>query len=169
MEGNEEHKYTSTRELTLESLMDDIAHELADPSYKSRTHARNDVYRDGCRGPLCRYRERTRKREAREARTRASLPGGVQPVRRNRCEQRWDDVIEATLDEIRTLGVQQWLDARDAVRVTVSVPFVAGATVLGPVHSEGGNSCGDAVAMRLLQPPPPRVPVQRIDGEAVRS
>lgn len=167
VEENEEHQYTSTKELTLEKLLVDIAYELADPDYQGRTHARNDVYRDGCRGPLCKYRERTRKREAREARTRASLPGGVQPMRRVRSEQRWDNVIEATLDEIRTLGARQWLDARDAVRITVSVPELA-ESFLAPVHPESGGSCGDAVAMRLLPPAHPRIPVQRFGGEEVR-
>lgn len=163
MQSDEQYQYASTRELTEERLMEDIAHELSDPDYVGRTHGRNDVYRDGCRGPLCRYRERTRKREAREAKTRASLPGGVQPMRRTRAEQKWDSLIEVTLDEVRTLGAQQWLDARDAIRVVVSVPQLAQA-LPGPLHTEGGGSCGDAVALRLLQPAAARVPVQRTHG-----
>lgn len=162
--AGEQYQYTPTRALTMESLLADIAHELGDERYEGRTHARNDVYRDGCRGPLCRYRERTRKREARDARTRASLPGGVQPVRRNRCEQDWDNVIEATLEEIRALGAQHWLDSRVTVREAASVPPVVSATGsdgFGPVHQEGASACGDAVAMHLLPHTPPRVPAQR--------
>lgn len=162
--NSSEYTYTSTRELTLELLMVDIAHELSDPRFRDRTHGRNDVYRDGCRGPLCRYRERTRKRQAREARTRASLPGGVQPVRRERSEQKWDEIIEQTLDAIRTLGTQQWLDAREAVRVTVSVSEMVGSArgnEVGQFHSESGGSCGDALAMRLLPTSTCRIPAQR--------
>lgn len=155
------HQYTPSVDLTLEILMKDIAHEVSDGSFVGRIHGRNDVYRDGCRGPLCRYRERTRKREAREARTRASLPGGVQPMRRTRTEQRWDLVIEETLDQIRTLGVQQWLDARDAVRVTMSVSPVAGAPDSGLAHQKSGASSGESVAVHLLPVATTSVPKQR--------
>lgn len=165
MESEEQqYTYTSTRELTIERLMADVEYELSDPDYEGRTHGRNDAYRDGCRGPLCRYRERTRKREAREAQTRAKLPCGVQPVRRTRSEQRWDDVIEATLEEIRTLGIQHWLNGREATRPVVSMPQLA-QSVHGPVHQEGGSACGDALSLHLLQPPTAAFPVQRAGGE----
>lgn len=89
--------YTTTKHLTFDTLLSDIRHEIEDDGFTGRSHGRNDVYRDGCRGPLCKYRERTRKREARTKAALLCLPAGVQPSTRPRDEQKWDTLLAAAI------------------------------------------------------------------------
>lgn len=99
--------YTHTRDLTFETLLRDIEHELHDQEFEARAHGRNDTYRDGCRGPLCKYRERTRKREFRTRAARQVLPVGVQPETRPRGEQQWDKVMAAILTQLESIRKRQ--------------------------------------------------------------
>ena len=48
--------------MDLNELAPDVAAELADPHFLTRTHGKKATYQAGCRGPLCRKAERERKR-----------------------------------------------------------------------------------------------------------
>lgn len=99
--------YTSTKKLTFELLLTDIKQELADEKFTGRVHGRSDTYRDGCRGQLCKYRERTRKREARARSARQVLPAGVVPETRPREEQKWDHLLAAVLRQMDSIRTQK--------------------------------------------------------------
>jgi hypothetical protein len=90
--------YTPTRELTIERLMEEVKTELLDARYFRLTHGRPSAYNRGCRGHLCLYVTRTRKRESRRKATLSKLPDGVVPDTRSRQEQYWDSVICYILD-----------------------------------------------------------------------
>lgn len=89
----EEVVYTPTSDLTFERLLEEVKIELFDARYLHLTHGRASTYNKGCRGHLCNYRNRTRRREAHREAMQAKLPNGVVPGRRSRQEQYWDSMI----------------------------------------------------------------------------
>lgn len=105
IQSDEEVQYTPTRKLTFRVLMEEVTTELLDPKYISFTHGRTAAYNRGCRGHLCLYVTRTRKRESRRKATLSKIPDGVVPDTRSRQEQHWDSVIcyiMDVMDEIRS-------------------------------------------------------------------
>lgn len=90
--------FTRTSELTLEILLREVEVELAQDEYSGRTHGRPATYAKGCRGHLCRYVERTRRRAIRTKIAQEGLPFGVVPDARSREEQRWDAVLASIVE-----------------------------------------------------------------------
>lgn len=102
--GQAVQQYTPTRELTLERLIKEVMRELLDGNFLHLTHGRPATYNKGCRGHLCTYINRTRRREARRIAMQAKLPNGVVPDTRSRQEQYWDGricEIIVMMEEIR--------------------------------------------------------------------
>jgi hypothetical protein len=85
--------FTRTSDLTAEVLLREVKLELAQEEFAARTHGKPATFRAGCRGHLCRYIERTRRREMRQIAALTELPQGVRPDVRPRGEQRWDPVL----------------------------------------------------------------------------
>jgi hypothetical protein len=92
--------FTRTSDLTVEVLLREIRLELKQEKYSGRTHGKPATFRAGCRGHLCRYVERTRRREMRQRESLAGLPQGVRPDTRPRGEQRWDPILAGICDHI---------------------------------------------------------------------
>ncbi|MFD5451685.1 hypothetical protein [Streptomyces sp. NPDC127100] len=78
----------------MDTLLREIEMELAQEEYSGLTHGKPYAYQKGCRGHLCRYTERTRRRAIRHKAATVDLPRGVQPDTRPREEQRWDLILE---------------------------------------------------------------------------
>jgi hypothetical protein len=85
--------FTRTSDLTADVLLREVRLELVQPEFAARTHGKPSTFRAGCRGHLCRYIERTRRREMRQVAALTELPQGVRPDVRPRGEQRWDPVL----------------------------------------------------------------------------
>lgn len=90
--------FTRTSELTVDKLLIEVRLEIGQEKFIGRTHGKTSTYVAGCRGHLCRYRERTRRRQIRQVAARTELPQGVRPEVRPRDEQRWDPVFECIAD-----------------------------------------------------------------------
>ncbi|MEU4066653.1 hypothetical protein AB0F25_30445 [Streptomyces wedmorensis] len=92
--------YTKTSELTAGVLLRELMVELQDVEYFTRTHGKPSTYRAGCKGHLCRYAERTRRRVVRAEEVEQSLPTGVIPEVRPRREQNWDLVLASVVNTL---------------------------------------------------------------------
>lgn len=62
--------------------MADVKNELADPNFASRRHGSRATYALGCRGPLCRKKERDRARIRNKTRAQAQHREYVESVNR---------------------------------------------------------------------------------------
>lgn len=77
-----------------DNLADDVLAELKDPDYIGRTHYKKATYAVGCRGPLCKKRERD---EARASTERAAREAGRPYVPRPTPAQERDDELNAVI------------------------------------------------------------------------
>lgn len=105
--------------LTLEENRD-ILNELTDTRFTGRFHYNKSVYSDGCRGPLCRKKERDIARAARAAL--AEAEGRVyQPGRTPRLDKR-DELLEC-VKEWHFDAIESWRkqsrEAREADRIRI--------------------------------------------------
>lgn len=107
--------YTKTSELTAGVLLRELIIELEDTSYITRTHGKPSTYRAGCKGHLCRYVERTRRRTVRAEEVEQSLPSGVIPEVRPRKEQQWDVVLESVVNTLHGRQHEASLEAKSEI------------------------------------------------------
>lgn len=117
--------YTKTSELTATLLLDEVKIELDHIEFLTRTHGKSSTYVAGCRGHLCRYIERTRRREIRTKAIKETLPEGVVPDTRPRKEQYWDAVIASLVTCLHGGEVVLGADASAGLKMDETTRYIA--------------------------------------------
>lgn len=108
--------FSRTSDLSVSSLLIEVRLELGQEVFLGRTHGKVGTYVAGCRGHLCRYRERTRRRTYRQIVASVELPRGVRPDTRPRSEQRWDQVLACIADCLCEKSIEDAAVGADVAR-----------------------------------------------------